>query len=213
VHKSIEELRSWALTHMRWFGQSSFDLRTEAGLAVFIDPFRVPGRAGPADLILITHPHQDHYDKKSIEGLRKEGTAIVMPRSCVEPGQMALSAGESLSFGLLTVTGIAAYNLTRRFHPRSGGWLGYMIEVEGIRIYHAGDTDLVPEMADLHPDIALLPVGGIFSMSGRAAAEAAGIMKASLCIPMHFGMLLGGRGAGARFVHRLGDKGLLLDRA
>jgi len=213
VDKSIGALKTWALAHLRWFGQSAFQLRTDAGQVVFIDPFRVPARAGPADLILVTHPHQDHYDRKSIEGLRKEDTVIVLPRSCAEPGQLALAAGESLRTGPFTVKGIAAYNLTRRFHPESGGWLGYMIDVEGLQIYHAGDTDLIPEMKDLCPDIALLPVGGLFSMGGRAAAEATGVMKAALCIPMHYGMFLGGRGAGARFVRRRGVGGMVLPRA
>jgi len=213
VDKSRESLKSWARKHLRWFGQSAFELRTEAGQAVFIDPFRVPARVGPADLILITHPHQDHYDKRSVEGLRKEGTTIVLPRSCEEPGRQALAAGESRRFGVCTVTGIAAYNLTARFHPRSRGWLGYMIDVEGLRVYHAGDTDLIPEMRDLRPDIALLPIGGLFSMGGRAAVEAADVMNAALCIPMHFGMLLSGRGAGARFAGRIGDRGLVLPRA
>jgi L-ascorbate metabolism protein UlaG (beta-lactamase superfamily) len=88
-----------------------------------------------------------------------------------------------------------------------------MIDVEGLRVYHAGDTDLIPEMRDLRPDIALLPIGGLFSMGGRAAVEAADVMNAALCIPMHFGMLLSGRGAGARFVGRIGDRGLVLPRA
>ncbi|MGO9309359.1 MAG: MBL fold metallo-hydrolase [Spirochaetia bacterium] len=213
VDKSRESLKAWALSHLRWFGQSAFALRTEAGQAVFIDPFRVPRRAGPADLILITHPHRDHYDRKSVEDLRKEGATIVLPRSCGEPDKAALAAGESRSFGECTVTGVAAYNLSARFHPRSRGWLGYLIDVEGLRVYHAGDTDLIPEMKDLRPDIALLPIGGIFSMGGHAAVEAAGTMGAALCIPMHFGMLLGGRGAGVRFVDQMGERGLLLPRA
>lgn len=214
MDKSTGSLKNWAQAHLLWFGQSGFRLRTDAGLSLFIDPYRVPVGAGPADIILVTHPHPDHYDRKSIEGLRRNrDTTIVVPRPCVEPGQVGISAGESLNLGQIAVTGIAAYNLSGRFHPRSRGWLGYMIDVEGLRIYHAGDTDLVPEMRDLGPDIALLPVGGLFSMGGRAAAKAADMMNASLCIPMHFGMFLSGRGAGARFVRRLGAGGLVLPRA
>ncbi len=136
-----------------------------------------------------------------------------MPRTGAESGQIPVSAGETLHVGEFTITAVAAYNLTRRFHPRSSGWLGYLVEVGGMQVYHAGDTDLVPEMADLRPDIALLPVGGLVAMNGRAAVEAAHVLKATLCIPMHFGMLLGGRGAGARFVRRLGEGGLVLPRA
>jgi len=210
LDKSVGALKAWSWEHIRWFGQSAFLLRSDAGQTAFIDPYRVPAQAGPADLILVTHPHPDHYDHASIDGLRKRETVIVLPRTGAESGQIPISAGETLQIGAFKIRGVAAYNLTRRFHPLSRGWLGYLVEVDGVRIYHAGDTDLVPEMADLRPDVALLPVGGLFAMNGRAAAEAAHVLKASLCIPMHFGLLLGGRGAGARFVHRLGEGGLTL---
>jgi L-ascorbate metabolism protein UlaG (beta-lactamase superfamily) len=213
VKKSPEGLKSWAREHLRWFGQSAFQLRTEGGVSVFIDPFRVPAAAGPADIILITHPHSDHYDRKSIAGLSNPGTTIVMPRSCAEPGQSALSAGQSVTFGRVGVTAVAAYNVRKKFHPRAGGWLGYVVDADGVRLYHAGDTDLIPEMNDLHPDIALLPIGGLFAMNGRAAKEASAALGATLCIPMHFGMLLAGRGAGRRFVQDLGEGGLVLPRA
>jgi len=212
LDKSVASLTAWSREHISWFGQSAFLLRTGAGQAAFIDPYHVPAWAGPADLILVTHPHPDHYDRASIEGLRKKETVIVLPRTGAESGQIPISAGESLRIGVFTITAVAAYNVTRRFHPRSRGWLGYLVDVDDVRIYHAGDTDLVPEMADLRPDIALLPVGGLFAMNGRAAAEAAHVLKAKLCIPMHFGLLLGGRGAGTRFVNRMGEGGLTLPR-
>lgn len=212
MDKSVAALKAWSREHISWFGQSAFLVRAGAGRAAFIDPWRVPSRAGPADLILVTHPHPDHYDRASIERLRTRETVIVLPRTGVESGQVAVSAGESLRIGAFAVTGVPAYNVSRRFHPQSRGWLGYLVEVDGVRIYHAGDTDLVPEMTDLRPDIALLPVGGLFVMDGRAAAEAARVLKAAVCIPMHFGLLLGGRGAGARFVRRLGEGGMTLRR-
>jgi L-ascorbate metabolism protein UlaG (beta-lactamase superfamily) len=212
LDKSVAALKAWSREHISWFGQSAFLVRSGAGQAAFIDPWRVPSRAGPADLILVTHPHPDHYDRASIERLRTTETVIVLPRTGVESGQVALSAGESLRIGAFAITGIPAYNVTRRFHPQSRGWLGYLVEVDGVRTYHAGDTDLVPEMTDLRPDIALLPVGGLFVMNGRTAAEAARVLKAAVCIPMHFGLLLGGRGAGTRFVRRLGEGGMTLTR-
>jgi L-ascorbate metabolism protein UlaG (beta-lactamase superfamily) len=212
LDKSVAALKAWSREHIGWFGQSAFRVRAGAGQAAFIDPWRVSSRAGPADLILVTHPHSDHYDRASIERLRKKETVIVLPRSGVESGQIGIAAGESLRVGGFAITAVPAYNVRRRFHPRSRGWLGYLVDVDGVRVYHAGDTDLVPEMTDLRPDIALLPVGGLFVMDVRRAAEAAGVLKASLCIPMHFGLLLGGKGAGARFVRRLGEGGITLTR-
>ena len=211
MEKTIESLKAWAREHMRWFGQSAFQVRA-GGQAIFFDPWRVPGSAGPADLILVTHPHGDHYDRKAIAGLRKDSTVIVLPRSCAEQGQTAVAAGETIRVGSVSITGVAAYNLTKRFHPRSGNWLGYMLEMDGIRLYHAGDTDPVPEMKDLRPDIALIPIGGMFAMDRRGGAQAVSLLGATLAIPMHYSMLLGGRKAGTRFAEMLGAAGLVLPR-
>jgi L-ascorbate metabolism protein UlaG (beta-lactamase superfamily) len=212
MESSVEALKGWAMSHLHWFGQSAFRIRSESGRAVFIDPWRVPASAGPADLILVTHPHRDHYDRKAIKGLSKQGTIVVLPRSCAGEGQAGIGAGESLTVGAMRVSGVAAYNQTRRFHPKSSSWLGYLLEVDGIRVYHAGDTDVIAEMRELRPDIALLPIGGIFAMDWRAGVEAAGILKASLSIPMHYSWLLGGSSAGRRFAKRVGSRAMVMPR-
>ena len=216
MEKDLASLKDWAKSHIAWYGQAAFRLRTEAGQTVFIDPFRVPRRAGPADLILVTHPHFDHLDRKAIAGLRAANTALVLPRSCAGSGEIGMSPGESLRFGDARVTALPAYNLEKRFHPRSGAWLGYLLEFDGLRIYHAGDTDRIPEMRDLRPDIALVPIGGTFAMDAAEALEAVDLMQAALAIPMHFGLFfvfLGGPCAGRRFAARLGERALVLPRS
>jgi L-ascorbate metabolism protein UlaG (beta-lactamase superfamily) len=213
MDKSPAALKRWAASHLRWYGQSAFRLRTEAGQSIFLDPYRVPSAEGPADLILVTHPHGDHLDRAAIKGLRTGGTQLLLPRSCAEPGWKAIDAGETVRIGGVSITAVPAYNVRSRFHPAARKWLGYIVEVEGIQVYHAGDTDLIPEMNGLRPDIALLPVGGIFAMNGAAAERAASALEAVVCIPMHFGMILGGKKAGERFVRRLGERGLSLPRA
>jgi L-ascorbate metabolism protein UlaG (beta-lactamase superfamily) len=110
------------------------------------------------------------------------------------------------------VTGVPSYNVKKRFHPKSESWLGYVVEVDGVRVYHAGDTDPLPEMAGLRPDIALLPVGGMVTMNWRAAAELSRTLGATLSIPMHFSMMIGGRKAGERFAAAVGAGGLVLLR-
>jgi len=212
MDKSPAALKDWALSHLRWYRQSAFRLWTDSGKTIFLDPWRVPAQEGPADLILVTHPHQDHLDRRAIAGLRAESTTLVAPRSCAEPGWQSIAAGETLRIGDAAVTGVPAYNLRGRLHPRSGEWVGYLVDVDGVRVYHAGDTDFIPEMKGLRPDIALLPVGGLMVMDGADAARAAAVLEAVVCIPMHFGMLLGGRRAGERFVRRLGERGLVLPR-
>jgi len=209
---SVDDLKEWARSHLRWFGQSAFRIKTEDGALIFIDPFRVPSSAGPASLILVTHTHMDHYDKRAIAGLRRADTVVILPMSCAEPGQRGIAPGQNATIGRVKVTGVASYNVGRRHHPKSAGWLGYIVEADGIRLYHAGDTDPIPEMDGLHPDIALLPVGGIFSMGWRAAAEASRTIGARLAIPMHYTMLIGGRRAGERFSKAVGPGSLVLPR-
>jgi L-ascorbate metabolism protein UlaG (beta-lactamase superfamily) len=208
---TVEGLKQWAQDHLSWFGQSAFRI-TAAGQRIFIDPYRVRSSAGPASLILVTHPHQDHFDKAAIEGLRGQDTVVVLPMSCAGPGQRGIAPGQTETIGGVKVTGIPSYNVTKRFHPKSGSWLGYVVEVGGIRVYHAGDTDPLPEMAGLRPDIALLPVGGMFTMNWRVATELSRTLGATLSIPMHFNMIIGGRKAGERFAAAVGTGGLTLLR-
>ena len=211
MSRSIESLKAWARERLQWYGQSAFRLTAE-NLTIFFDPWRVHAAAGPADLILVTHPHGDHYDRKAISGLKKDSTVIVLPRSCAEQDLVGVAPGETIRVGSVSVTGVAAYNLSKRFHPRSGNWLGYLLEVDGIRLYHAGDTDPVPEMRDLHPDIALIPIGGMFAMDWRQGAQAFSLLGATVAIPMHYNMLLGGRNAGTRFARLIGAGGLVLPK-
>ena len=117
-----------------------------------------------------------------------------------------------MQIGHVKVAGVPSYNATKRFHPKSGSWLGYVVEVEGVRIYHAGDTDPIPEMSGIRPDIALLPVGGTMTMGWREAARANREIGAALAIPMHFNMLIGGRRAGVRFSTVVGAGSLVLAR-
>ncbi len=209
---SVEELKSWAHGHLAWYGQSAFRVATDGGARIFIDPFRVPASAGPADLILVTHPHADHYDKRAIAGLRRADTVIVLPMSCAGPGERGIAPGQTAQVAGVTVTGFPSHNVGKRFHPKSGAWLGYLVEVDGIRLYHAGDTDPLPEMTGLRPDIALFPVGGMFTMGWQAAAEATRSLGASLSIPMHYSLLIGGRKAGERFSRAVGPGSMVLPR-
>lgn len=208
----IDAVKAWAQAHLTWFGQSAFRISTNGAGFIFIDPFRVPPSAGPAGLILVTHPHVDHYDRRAMAGLRRSDTVIVLPVTCAEPGQRGIAPGQTAQIGAVKVTGVPSYNVAKRFHPKSGGWLGYLVEVEGVRIYHAGDTDEIPEMSGIRPDIALLPVGGTMTMGWRAAAEANRDIGATLAIPMHYNMLIGGRRAGVRFCDAVGEGSVVLAR-
>jgi L-ascorbate metabolism protein UlaG (beta-lactamase superfamily) len=205
-------LKNYALRHLRWYGQSAFRIAADAGVTIAVDPFRVPASAGPADMILVTHPHFDHYDRRSVAALSGRSTTVVVPQEAARRNQEGIRPGQTIRIADLSVSAVPAYCVGKPFHARTHGWVGYLIRIDGLTIYHAGDTDFIPEMKGLRPDIALLPVGGRFTMNVRGAVEAAAALQAGLVIPMHFSWLLGGNDAGAKFVEIVGQKAMLLDQ-
>jgi L-ascorbate metabolism protein UlaG (beta-lactamase superfamily) len=185
------------LDAVEWLGHSGFRIRVGRA-TVYIDPYRAPD--GPrADAILITHGHYDHFSPRDVERLRHEGTVIVGPPAVAEraPGRAAsLRPGEALELdGVrgVEVRAVAAYNTSKvdgsgaPFHPREAGGLGYELNVRGERLYHSGDTDVIPEMDAVHGvDVALLAVSGVYVMTAEEAAEAARRIAPGVAVPMHW---------------------------
>jgi L-ascorbate metabolism protein UlaG (beta-lactamase superfamily) len=173
---------------LEWLGHAGF--RIKKGVVVYIDPYQADGE--PADIILITHEHFDHLDKASIGRISRQGTKIFMAPGC--RGKLdgtVLEPGHSIDFRGVKVTAVPAYNIGKPFHKK-GECIGFVIEIGGVRIYHAGDTDKIPEMGNLRNiDIALLPVGGTYTMNASEAAEAAKLIKPKMAIPMHYGKIVG----------------------
>lgn len=191
------------LDSLEWLGHSGF--RVGVGRAfVYIDPYRVPDGSPPADLILITHGHYDHFSPQDVERLSKDDTWLVGPAAVAErvSGRVhSVAPGELLEHELVRgvhVAAVAAYNTSKRdgegkpFHPREAGWVGYDLNVRGERLYHSGDTDVIPEMDSVTGvDVALLPVCGVYVMTAQEAAEAARRIQPRVAIPMHWGEHLG----------------------
>src|SRR5438093_11802028 len=186
---------------VEWLGHSGF--RIAAGRAsIYIDPYRVYG--GPrADLILITHGHYDHFSPQDVERLSGSDTVVLAPPPVAErlSGQVrSVAPGDVLEVGRVDVRAIAAYNTSKRdasgalFHPREAGWVGYELRVGGERLYHSGDTDVIPEMDHVAGvDVALLAVSGVYVMTAVEAAEAARRIQPRVAVPMHWGEHLGTR--------------------
>jgi L-ascorbate metabolism protein UlaG (beta-lactamase superfamily) len=193
------------LEELDWLGHSGFRLR--AGRAtVYIDPYRVSAGAPKADLILVTHGHYDHFSPQDIERLSHEHTWLVGPAAVAErvTGRVvSIAPGEMLDEELVrgvAVAAVAAYNTSKRdaegnvFHPPEAGFVGYDLNVRGERLYHAGDTDVIPEMdAVAGVDVALLPVSGTYVMTPDEAAEAARRIAPRTAVPMHWGEHIGTR--------------------
>ena len=188
------------LDAVEWLGHSGFRIR--AGKAnVYIDPYRVTDWP-KADLILITHAHYDHFSPQDVERLRKRDTAVVAPAAVAErlSGDVtAVRPGDVVEpLPGLDVRAVPAYNTSKRdaegrvFHPREAGCVGYELNVRGERLYHAGDTDVIPEMDQVAGvDVALLPVSGVYVMTAQEAAEAARRIQPRVAVPMHWGEHIG----------------------
>jgi L-ascorbate metabolism protein UlaG (beta-lactamase superfamily) len=186
---------------IEWLGHAGFRLKTPGG-TVYVDPYRAP-EGPPADVVLITHDHFDHFSREDLERLGGGRAQMVAPPTVAEQlgGRVAsISPGETLELDRLDVTAVAAYNTNRLdsdgklFHPREAGWVGYLIGYRGRRIYHSGDTDVIPEMDQAAGvDVALLPVSGTYVMTAVEAAEAARRIEPKVAIPMHWGTVVGSR--------------------
>ena len=169
-----------------WLGHSSVRIEIE-GKTVYIDPYQIQ-RRGEADIVLITHGHYDHLSVPDLERVLVEDTVVISPPGCDAPGKRVfLEAGETTTIKGVEIEAVPAYNIGKRFHPRTAGGVGYLIHGDGEVLYHAGDTDLIEEMAALRPTVALLPVSGTFVMTAEEAAEAAKQMAPKLAIPIHYG--------------------------
>jgi L-ascorbate metabolism protein UlaG (beta-lactamase superfamily) len=184
---------------IHWLGHASVRIDDEA--VIYIDPWKV-GEGKPADLILVTHAHHDHLSPEDVAELATAETVIVCPASCAEevPGDVrAISVGDSLQVGPVLIEAVPSYNVDKPNHPEEAGNVGYVVQVGGRRIYHAGDTDMIPEMADIRCDVALLPVGGTYTMDAEEAAQALARIKPQVAIPIHWGDIVGSEGHAQRF--------------
>jgi L-ascorbate metabolism protein UlaG (beta-lactamase superfamily) len=187
------------LKGIEWLGHAGFRINTRAGI-VYIDPYRVED-APPADLILITHDHFDHFSRDDVLRLAGRRTTAIGPATVTEQLRgrtVAIRPGETVEFDELEITALPAYNTNKLdssgkpFHSREAGWLGFVLRDGARRIYHSGDTDVIPEM-DLAAgvDVALLPVSGTYVMSPLEAAEAARRIDPAVAVPMHWGTVIG----------------------
>lgn len=179
---------------IHWFGHASFKIT--ASKIIYIDPWKLPPGQPKADIILVSHSHFDHLSLDDIKAITQKTTTIVAPSDCAKSligyKVTTLMPGETTLIDGINIEAVSAYNLTKNFHPRSNNWVGYILMIDGIRIYYSGDTDATPEMTKLQNiDVAMLPVGGNYPMDAETAANIANQFKPARVIPYHWGDIVG----------------------
>lgn len=174
-------------------------IRIGGSKVVYFDPFKIGAETHDADVICLTHAHFDHFDPESIEKIRKEQTIYVAPVSMA--GELASFAGEDqihlltpgmeLALDALVIRTVPAYNKVKPFHPKRSKLLGYLLEMDGTIYYIAGDTDAVKDLYDIRCDIALVPIGGTYTMTAEEAAGLINRIRPKAVIPTHYGSVVG----------------------
>lgn len=176
---------------IHWLGHDTFKIT--GNKVIYTDPFQL-NKEDSADIILITHEHRDHCSPDDVAKIQKPHTVIVTVSDCAKKlgGNIKIiRPGDKLTVGGIDIEAVPAYNLNKQFHTRDRGWAGYIFTVDGRRIYIAGDTDRIPEMKGYKCDIALLPVGGTYTMTADEAVQAVLDIKPKVAIPMHYGSVVG----------------------
>ncbi|MFN3466438.1 MAG: MBL fold metallo-hydrolase [Candidatus Brocadiales bacterium] len=175
-----------------WLGHDTMKIKGDK--VIYIDPFQLKGGES-ADIILITHEHYDHCSPQDVAKITKKGTIVVGTADVTAKYKgetKTIKAGDSVTVHGITIQTIPAYNINKKFHPRASGWVGYVVNMNGKKVYHAGDTDHIPEMESLKDiDVALVPVSGTYVMTAEEAAEAVDRMKPKVAVPMHYGSVVG----------------------
>ena len=192
------------LEGITWYRQSAFRF-ADGERTIYIDPWGTDAADPAADLILITHAHDDHLQPEEIARLGAAGAKIVAPHDVAAglSGDVTpVAPGESHEVAGVKFTTVPAYNTAEErleMHPKANRWVGYVLELPGGTYYHAGDTDHIAELDDLKTDVAFLPIGGTYTMDVPEAAGLAKSMAPRIAVPMHYGFVVGSAGDGERF--------------
>ena len=184
-----------------WLGHASFKIKAE-GKVIYIDPWKLKDPE-EATLVLVTHDHFDHCSPEDVAKIRGEKTVLVTTPDCaakLKDHLRAIAPGDVVELDGLRIEVVAAYNTDKDFHKKESRWVGFVLSIGGMRIYHSGDTDIIQEMRQLRNiTVALLPVSGTYVMTAEQAAEAAKIIGAEIFVPMHYGDIVGTEKDAERF--------------
>jgi len=199
--------------NIRVLAQSSIRIESGAGV-IYFDPYMVKEDFNDADYIFITHDHHDHFSPADLLKVCKEDSVLIVPEKMESQSKevskhvgriYTVKPGETKDIEGISVETVPAYNLLKPFHPKNAGWVGYILTLDGNRIYVAGDTDATKEAKSVKCDIALIPIGGTFTMDAKKAADFINTIKPKVAIPTHYGTVVGSPKDGETFKEAVKD--------
>ena len=182
--------------------QNAIKITTNEEKRIYCDPFRIKdGTLKDANVIFITHSHFDHFSPEDIEKIKNEETKIVLTSDLYdkaincgfdEKDILTVIPNNEYNFAGIEFKTIPAYNTNKEFHKKEYGWVSYILKVDDEVIYIAGDTDVTEEALNVKCDIALIPVGGTYTMTAREAAKLIEhISPSKYAVPTHYQTLVG----------------------
>lgn len=185
---------------LSWLGHASFLI--SGTKTVYIDPWKIDGEPHDGDIVLVSHSHFDHFSVEDMRSVLKEGGTVVGSGDVIEElgyGRV-LTPGSQIDLLGVSIEGVSAYNVEKEYHPKENGWLGFVVSMDGKRVYYAGDTDSSEEMKNLEDiDLALIPVGGNYTFGPEEAAEAVNGFSPKKALPYHWGDVIGNRKDAQKF--------------
>lgn len=186
------------INNIQWLGHSTIKILEEK--IIYIDPYNIQEDFKDADIIFITHSHYDHFSKEDIKKCKSESTKIIITddlyKDTLQLGFkdediIKVSPNHNYEVENISFSTVPAYNINKEFHPKKSNWVGYIININNIKYYIAGDTDITNEARNVKCDIAFLPLGGTFTMDYKEAAKLANEIMPKIVIPIHYGTLVG----------------------
>lgn len=189
-------------------------IKINKGKVIYIDPYKIDKEYNDADFIFITHSHYDHFSEKDIIKVIKNNTTVIIPEELMkkvlklgvsQENIIPVEPNECEIFEDIKFETIPAYNINKPFHKKENGWVGYIIELKGIRYYIAGDTDITEENQNVQCDVAFVPVAGTYTMDYKEAAKLVNTIKPKVAIPIHYGDIVGTVGDAKKFIKLLDD--------
>ena len=196
-------------------------IRISKNKVIYIDPFKIDKNYNDADIVFITHDHYDHYSEEDIDKVINENTTIIIPEELLtkilrkginKNAVITVESNKEYMVQGIKFETIPAYNTNKTFHPKENDWVGYIITLDGIRYYIAGDTDITEENRKVKCDVAFVPVGGTYTMDFKEAAQLINEIQPKIAVPIHYGSVVGTKQDATDFIKLLHPsiKGIIL---